>query len=522
MTITLETATPVAAPPATTPAPTYVDSLLDVLVRAGRAPVLTFQDRDVTGLDLARSIARYARALELIGIGRGDFVVLLAPNTPDALAVRYAVHIVGAAAMYLPDTTSAPRRAELIRDLDPTLLVAFAETAGQIPVTTIPVVTVRCDVDRAYLRLDDLAEIQDCDRVRGRARAGDQAVIVSSGGTTGLPKASTRDFATYGAMVSGPWRPDRRLLANGELAHLTQALVDQTLLGGGTVVLTDTCDPGATLTSIERHGVTDVFLVEPQLIDVVDHPDVARRDLSSLRTVLHIGASAPTTLRRRAYDRLGPVLVHTYGASEVGIVSALPQQEYDPAHPNRFQSAGRIRGDVDVRFRSHGVVLPGCRMGTIEVRSPTVASGYRNRSTDAAATFGADGWCRTGDLGYLDVEGYLHILGRAADVITVDDGVVTPTAAEDTLMRTASVRVATVVADRPTGRWAAAVVPWPGTRVDLVGCRAALADDLGSVVAALIVLVVVDAIPLTGQGKPDRARITALIDSATAGARDLT
>ncbi len=114
-----------------------------------------------------------------------------------------------------------------------------------------------------------------------------------------------------------------------------------TLIGGGTVVLRDDSDPAALLASIEADRITDLFLVEPQLVALMDHPDVARRDLSTLRTLTHIGASAPPALRRRARARLGPVLQHTYGASEMGIVSAQRPGEYDPGDPDRATSAGR-------------------------------------------------------------------------------------------------------------------------------------------------------------------------------------
>ena len=134
-------------------------------------------------------------------------------------------------------------------------------------------------------------------------------------------------------MVNVPSPPGRRQLINGHLAYLSQVLVDVTLLGGGCVVLRDAFDAADTLETIESERITDLFLVEPQLFDVMDHPDVYRRDLSSLRTLSHVGASAPSTLRRRARHRLGPVIAHTYGASEQGMVSALSPREHDPARP---------------------------------------------------------------------------------------------------------------------------------------------------------------------------------------------
>ena len=253
--------------------------------------------------------------------------------------------------------------------------------------------------------------------------------------------------------------PDRRQLANGKLAYLTQILVDQTLLGGGTVILQDHYEPAATLDAIERERITHLFLVEPQLFGLMDDPAVPSRDLSSLRVLTHIGAMAAPVLRRRARMSIGPVIAHTYGASEIGIVSALTPAEHD--RPSRFRCAGRIQPGVDVRFRRHDGSLDP-RAGAIEVRSPAMAQGYRHRPVEEAENF-TGGWYRTGDLGALDGEDMLQILGRAVDI---GQSGVSPVALQDTLCRQPSVRYAVLVADPGQG-WIAAAEAWPGGTVDV-------------------------------------------------------
>ncbi len=500
--------------PAPTPvdaATTYVDRLLATLETAGERPVLIHATGRVAGADLRRSIFRFARALHVLGIGRGDLVAVWAPNEPAALAIRYATHVVGAASMFLPDGSCGRERTALLADVDPQLLVVFAPTARLVPPDlAIPIATVGTSVPGA-LRLDVLAEVQDDGPIPIIARPDDLAVVVSSGGSTGVPKGSCRSFVRYGAMVEVPSPRDRRQLVNGELAHLSQVLVDQTLLGGGVVALADSCAPAPTLAAIEDHAITDVFLVEPQLADLVDDPTILRHDLSSLRNVLHIGASAPATLRRRARRILGPIVTHTYGASEVGIVSRIAPGDLDIGAAERFTCAGRPLPGVEVRFRAmDGVLAPDGGPGVIEVRSPAVATGYRNRPAADPVTFLDDGWVRTGDLGCLDPDGELCVLGRAADVAAVDGRLVTPTAVEDTLMTAPEVRLASVVVDAAHRRWVAAVVPWPGVTIDVDECLHAIRRRHGTEVAAWVVIVPVDHLPLTGQGKPDRARIAQL------------
>jgi len=489
----------------------YLEALVATLKAADDRAVLERDGATTSGAELLASMYRYARALDGIGIGRGDLVALHAPNSPEALAVRYAAHLLGAATMYLPALPAPHLRTALVELVAPDLLVAFPETAHLLPTAAaVRVAVVGCDVPGAWLRLDWRARGASAAPMPCRARPGDLAVVISSGGSTGVPKGSLRSFADYTITVATGPDPARRQLANGPLAHLTQLLVDTTLLGGGTVVLQDEVEPAATLAAIESARITDLFLVEPQLFAVIDHPDVATRDLSSLRAVVHIGASAPATLRRRARVRLGAVVAHTYGASETGIVSALPPAEHD--RPERFACAGRPRPGVEVRFRRTDGTLAGPgEAGVAEVRSPQVASGYRNRPAEAAAAF-VDGWYRTGDVACLDAEGYLHVLGRARDLAAApvrDDGTpVTPTAVEDTLCRVPGIRYAVVVPDQDTGRWVAVVV----TTASGIGsaASAAVADEHGPAAAAALVVVPVDEVPLTEQGKPDRTAIRSL------------
>ena len=484
----------------------YVDSLVTTLGAAGSRPVLHRAGTGTTGDELLTMIYRYARALEGLGLRPGDLVALLASNRPEALAVRYAAHLLGVGAVYLSAPPSADTRARMIAQFDPRLVVVFPETAGLLPAgVTAPVAAIG-PVPEVTLRLDELAADQPAQPLTPRARPGDLAVIISSGGTTGVPKGSRRDFAAYGANVlAAAPDPGRRQLANGKLAHLTQVLVDQTLLGGGTVVLQDHYEPGATLDAIERERITHLFLVEPQLFGLMDDPAVPGRDLSSLRVLTHIGAMAAPVLRRRARERLGPVIAHTYGASEIGIVSALSPAEHD--RPSRFRCAGRIQPGIGVRFRRRdGRLDPGS--GAIEARSPAMAQGYRHRPAEEARHF-TDGWYRTGDLGELDGEGMLRILGRATDI---GDGDLSPVDLQDTLCQQPSVRYAVLVADPDRGApgrpsWIAAAEPWPGHTIDIEGCGAALTARYGSETVSALRLLPVDQIPVTEQGKPNRLAI---------------
>ncbi|WP_084698465.1 class I adenylate-forming enzyme family protein [Muricoccus aerilatus] len=489
----------------------YIDLLLARLAEAGEAPVLRYHGEDYSAAAFAASIFRYARALASLGIGPGHLVALFAPNAPSALAVRYAAHLLGAAAVYLSAPEASERRAELIERMDPQLLVLFAETAHLCPPSTrTRIGTVGMAEDRCYTRIDHLAAGASSEPMKSAARPSDLAVIVSSGGTTGVPKGSCRSFAAYTATVRAPSPKDRRQLVNGPLAYLSQVLVDMTLLGGGAVILQDRFEAASTLAAIEAERATHLFLVEPQLLELMDHPDVSRRDLSSLRVLTHVGASAPPSLRRRALERFGPVLAHVYGASEMGLVSLLSPAEYNLGHPALLSTAGKILPGVDVRFRrADGRLADPWEPGRIEVRSPSLAGGYRNLPEHDADFH--DGWFRSGDFGFADVQGYLHVLGRIADLDLVDGTGASPVLLEDALCGISSVRYAVVVAEESgyaeATRWLAAIEAWVGMVPDVTECRAVITSRFGAALAASVTIMVVDRVPRTEQGKPDREAI---------------
>jgi fatty-acyl-CoA synthase len=500
----------------------YIDALLDQLEKQSNRTVVRYLDHDVTGSDLRSSIFRHARSLAALGIGRGDLVALFAPNSPVALSIRYAANLLGAATMFLPALANPNQRKTMLARVQPTLLVAFPETVQLIP-ETFDGQVVFVGIGPASARLDRLAQAQSDVPLRRQPSPDDLAVVVSSGGTTGTPKCSRRSFATYSAMVSAPRDEERRQLVNGPLAYLSQVLVDITLIGGGTVVLKRRCDPAATLATIESDRITDVLLVEPQLFATMDHPDVALRDLSSLRSIAHIGGSAPAVLRERAIARLGPVLTHMYGASEAGLVSVLPPSAYE-ADPALLTSAGQIRPGVEVRVRrADGTLAAAGEHGGLEVKSASLADGYYNQPVEEAQKF-RDGWCITGDAGLIDAAGNLHVLGRAADVAELDAVAIGPTQIEDVLCRLPEVRYAVALAaNHATGEyaWNALVEPRAGVQLDVSRCMRRLESAFGPLVANRVRIVATDAVPLTEQGKADRGAIELLVQDDLQPSHDL-
>ncbi|MEX3973774.1 AMP-binding protein [Paraburkholderia caribensis] len=491
----------------------YIDALLEQLNARSDEAVIRYLSASVTGGALRSSIFRYARALETLGIGRGSVVALQAPNCPDALSIRYAGNLLGATTLYLP-ALDARRQAVLLARIEPAMLVVFAQTAHLVP-DGVRARIVSVGFGPETLRLDKHAAALSDEPMPTRAMPDDPGVLVSSGGTAGVPKCSLRSFAAYSTMVGSEKMAGRRQLINGALAYLSQVLVDKTLIGGGTVVLERQYDAAQTLASIEAERITDVLLIEPQLFETMDHPDLNERDLSSLRCIAHVGGSVPATLRQRALKRFGPVLAQMYGASEAGLIAVLAGPHY--ATKAKLQTfAGHILDGVAVRIRrDDGRLADVGQVGGIEVNSRSAAQEYCGQPLEAARKF-RDGWCLTGDAGFIDDNGYLRVLGRASDVFKIGGVATGPTDIEEVLCRLPDVRFAAAfaAADKAGYMWNVAVEPWAGKQVTLARCATALELTLGTVVADSARFVVVDRVPRTEQGKVDRGAVEGAIAGA--------
>ena len=201
----------------------YIEDLVAVLAAAGERTVVRHEGRDVSGRALLDAVHRHARVLGELGIGRGDLVATYAADRPASLVVRYATHLVGAASVYLSAPPDPAVRARMLVDFAPRILVVEPGTAALVPETDVPLAAVGGPVPGIGYRLDEAAAARPADPVPSAARPDDLAVVVSSGGTTGVPKGSVRDFTTWTAGVRTAQRPERRQLANGNLAYLTQS-----------------------------------------------------------------------------------------------------------------------------------------------------------------------------------------------------------------------------------------------------------------------------------------------------------
>lgn len=346
---------------------------------------------------------------------------------------------------------------------------------------------------------------------------GDQPAAMNfTGGTTGRPKCVLRSGFGLGDMarviLAGFELPETpQYLAVAPISHVSGTKIIPTLLRGGTVHLAHAFDAGQVLARIESARINMVLLVPTMIYALLDHPDLARRDLSSLQLVLY-GASpmAPARLAQ-ALQRMGPVFAQLYGQTECYPIAYRAKADHDLTHPEQLDACGHVMPGVTVcLLDERGDEVAEGAAGEIGVRAPHVMAGYLDQA-EATAQAMAGGWLHTGDIATRDAAGRLTIVDRKKDMIVSGGFNVFPSEVEAVLMAHPDVAQAAVIGV-PDEKWGEAVMAYlvlrEGVTLD--------ADALGAWVKAHKGAVyrpkhfaAVDALPLTAIGKLDKKALRA-------------
>jgi fatty-acyl-CoA synthase len=276
------------------------------------------------------------------------------------------------------------------------------------------------------------------------------------------------------------------------------------ILKGATMVLDKGFEPGRALAYIERYGVTMLSGVPTTYQLMADHPKWTTTDLSTLRKLTCGGSAVPTRILN-AYEERGLSFSQGYGMTETspGATSLSPSMTRA-----KQGSVGLPHFFTDVRIAGHaGEAAPEGTVGEIEIAGPNVFVGYHGQPESTASAFTADGWFRSGDLGYVDVDGYLYISGRLKEMIISGGENIYPAEIESHLSDIDGVTGAAVIGV-PDARWGE--VPWAiitvrdGTVIDTNTVLAHLDGKLARYKMPKKVIVV-EELPRTASGKVRKA-----------------
>lgn len=475
--------------------------LVDYLDKGARAnpqaPCLTLGDTTQSYAEVQRHSHRLAYVLAGLGLGSGDVIGILSANNDTAFACVFGISRLGGIWCPINPRNEVNENAAVLHSSDCKALIYQAIFAPMVsalrpllPKDTIFI----CLDDRVDdgLSLDSLMQEAPQDTYRADA-PGDIVIMPGTGGTTGQPKtvqlsAGNVETMTALTLMGYPIGPRPVFLALAPLTHAAGILCFPILAMGGEIVVLPAPDLKAFLAAIPAHQVTHTFLPPTVIYMLLDHPDLDATDLSSLQCFWYGAAPISKERLREALDRIGP-MAQLFGQTEAPMMISMmsPADHRMPdgsVHEGRLRSAGRIAPLVDLTIQdAEGQHLPVGEHGEICVKGSLVMPGYyKNPKADADAFRG--GWLRTGDIGYVDAEGFLYIVDRAKDMIITGGFNVYSVEVENALRSHPSVQDCAVVG-LPDDKWGerivAVVIPRAGASLDPAALMAHVKADIGSV-----------------------------------------
>ena len=496
---------------------------------------LVYRDERFSFADIQAQAVRIAAVLQhRHGIAKGDRVAIAMRNYPEWVAGFVAVMLLGAVAVPMNAWWTSDELAYGIGDSGTRLVLADEERARRLEGNPVKVLTVRTSAAVAAglgrLRLEDeLAAAPAAPWYLPPIGPEDDATIMYTSGSTGSPKGavSTQRAVVSGTLnylvaglallqlsqAAGTVMPEQQvMLLNVPLFHIT-GLVPVLLVSvaiGRKMIIMHRWDAGEALRLIEAERATYFVGVPTMSLELLQHPDRDKYDLSSLVDIASGGAPRPAEhveRLRQAFPGKHPV--QGYGLTETNGVGAGNFRDNYVAKPGSTGRASaplvalRIAGD-------DGAPLPAGAVGEVGIRSAANARGYWNLPAATAAAFGADGWFLTGDLGYLDADGYLFIVDRKKDIIIRGGENISAQEVESALYAHPAVAEASVFGlpdDRLGELVGAAVYAKPGEHLESEALLQFVARDLASFKVPARLWLSPEPLPKLGSGKIDKVAL---------------
>ena len=506
------------------------------LKRHKERPVLFLGDTTMTGGELADRISQYIQAFEALGAGTGAGVGLLALNRPEVLMILGAGQTQGFRRTALHPLGSLDDHAYVLSDAEVSTLIIdpnpmFVERAlglvQKVPslrqiltIGPVPPELASSDVAAADLSAE-AARYESTPLAAADLPPDHIGGLTYTGGTTGKPKGvigTTQSITTMTTvqLAEWEWPENPRFLMCTPLSHAGAAFFTPVIVKGGELIVLTKFDPAEVLRVIEEQKITATMLVPSMIYALMDHPDSHSRDLSSLETVYY-GASAMNPVRlAEAIKRFGPIFAQYYGQSEAPmVITYLAKKDHDE---KRLTSCGRPTLFARTALLGEdGEPVPPGEVGEICVSGPLLSGGYWKLPDVTADTF-RDGWMHTGDLAREDSDGFWFIVDRTKDMIVTGGFNVFPREVEDVVAEHPSIAQVCVVGT-PDEKWGEAVTAVVVLRPDVPcddGAVAAMTAEIQASVKerkdsvqAPKQVIVVDSVPVTALGKPDKKAVRA-------------
>ena len=440
-------------------------------------PAFVFEDQRLTWNELNRSINRLANALLALGVQKGDKIATILPNSLELFETYWAVAKIGA--VVVPFSTMLLEQAmqSLLQDSDTVLLITNSSFVASIDAIKAELPAIAKD---RYLLTDssNTAGYRDYHALKSVAKESeppgiliepdDPFNIMYSSGTTGLPKGIVHTHRIRGAYATS-FAAGFRITPESVIMHAGAIVFNGSFVDlmpavfmGATYILLGQFDPLSYIETIKREQVTHVMMVPAQIIALLQAPNFAAEGLQSLEMILSLGAPLLREHKEELNRHLPGRFYELYGLTE-GFVTVLDKMDY-PVKPD---SVGVPPPFFDMRIvDERGIELPAGDVGEICGRGPILMPGYYKRP-DLTSEAIQDGWLHSGDMGYVDEDGFLYLVDRKKDMIISGGVNVYPRDIEEVVARHPAVQEVAVFG-LPHPKWgetplAAVILQQPGS-----------------------------------------------------------
>jgi len=420
----------------------------------GARPAIIYKDQPVTYSQLLSRSQKFAHALQKLGVKPDDKIALMLNNCPEFLAAYFACAYIGAVAVPVNIFYKERELEYLLRDSDSVALIAspaFAEHYSKIE--NKPPLFKWLIVNGPYREGLELSRLEaEAPSTPFKALCSEESVaeILYTSGTTGEPKGT---MLTHGNLFFHADAivnllklddHDRAMMVVPAFHGYGITVMLCSLVTGSSFVLLDPFNPVEVFEQIEKHKVTFLPMVVAMYFMLINHPDRAKYDLSSLRIGISGASAMPAQLMKDASAALNIKILEAWGLTECSASATI--QRADLTY--KEGSVGLAYPGVKVGVMDEeGKLLEANQVGELVINGPLVMKGYYKKPQETAEVL-RDGWLHTGDMGYYDNDGYFFMVDRKKELINVGGEKVFPREVEEIMYKHPAVADAVLIPQR--------------------------------------------------------------------------
>ncbi len=429
-------------------------------------PAIIFEDKRLSYEELQNRVNRLANALAELGVEAGDRIAMLQVNTNEHVEVYFAAAKLDAVYVPLNFRARGDELTYMINDSEPKVLLLGSRYEDLVRSfasdlkTVQQYITLEGSVEGWHSYEDLIASASDDERFP-EGDDEDLTILMFTAGTTGFPKGvmlGHESFSSYILSNVTPADPEEeeRNILTVPLYHIAgiQAVMSA-IYGGRTLIIQRQFDAKGWMELVEQEHANRAMMVPTMLKMLMDHPDFHKHDLSSLSVITYGAAPMPLEVIKRAIKEFpGMYFINAFGQTETAAtITMLPPEDHIlegsaeevEKKLRRLASIGKPLDDVDVRIVDEdGEPVVDGEVGEIVASGSRLMKGYWNQETATAETL-RGGWLYTGDLGYLDEDGYIFLAGRAKDFIKRAGEMISPEEVEQVLQSHPAIDEAAII-----------------------------------------------------------------------------